>query len=284
MNHPSSKKIFTSTEGMTEECKEALRNLLVAIADTKLLLGYHYGEWTFGTPALEAAIACCSLGQAELGHVRLLHGILNTHFGDDPEQLMEARQPEEFACIAYLDNEIKDWAEFVAANYIVDLAVTILLHALKDSTFQPLHMSLEKMIQEEKYHIHHGQGWFRTIALKSDLTRKVMEKYARQALESVVVWFGPEDFRLDKVLVKDGIKTETNHDILSTLFREVGSLSQSLQLDIGLTQEKYGNWVFNRKISWDNWNPATRRLQPGGPDEEILFHLRGSKNRVFKLN
>ena len=34
----------------------ALRSTLVALSDTKLLLGYHYGEWTFGPPAIEAGI------------------------------------------------------------------------------------------------------------------------------------------------------------------------------------------------------------------------------------
>ncbi|MFQ5771644.1 MAG: Phenylacetic acid catabolic protein, partial [bacterium] len=132
-------KIFDSTEGMSPACKVALRNLLLACADTKLLLGYHYGEWTFGPPEIEAAIACCSLCQTELGHVRLLYGILNKHYGDDPDALVASRKPEEFANISFLDNEIKDWAEFVAANYIVDLAVTTLLYSMQGSTFQPLH-------------------------------------------------------------------------------------------------------------------------------------------------
>lgn len=167
------KKQFATTEGMNLGCKTALRNLLIALADTRLLLGYHYGEWTFGPPALEAAIACCSLGQTELGHVRLLHGILNSHFGDDPDVLVGSRKANEFANISYLDRKLRDWSEFVAANYVVDFALTTLINSMRESSFQPLHMSLDKMIQEERYHIHHGQGWFRTLAQKSDATKKL---------------------------------------------------------------------------------------------------------------
>ena len=134
-------KTFESTEGMTPECKEALRYLLLACADTKLLLGYHYGEWTFGPPEIEAAVAFCSLCQSELGHVRLLHALLTKHYKDDPEKLVESAKPEEFANISYLDNEIKNWPDIVAANYVVDLAVTTLLLSMKNSSFKPLHMS-----------------------------------------------------------------------------------------------------------------------------------------------
>jgi ring-1,2-phenylacetyl-CoA epoxidase subunit PaaC len=275
---------FTSTKGMPPTCKTALRNLLIALADTKLLLGYHYGEWTFGPPALEAAIACCSLGQAELGHVRLLHGILNTHFGDDPDALVESRKPEEFANIPYLDHELKDWSEIVAANYIVDLALTTLLNSLRESSFQPLHMSLDKMIQEETYHIHHGQGWFRTLAQKSDATIKQLKNSAEKALTTVVEWFGPDDSEEDTILVETGIKSDSNAAILQNFLREVGVLSESLKLELGLTKANGKVWQFKNPPQWKNWNPQTRRIQKTGPDEQILYHLRGSKNKVFKLS
>ena len=38
---------FETGADVPEVCRAPLRDLLVACADTKLLLGYHYGEWTF---------------------------------------------------------------------------------------------------------------------------------------------------------------------------------------------------------------------------------------------
>jgi len=274
---------FESTEGMSPLCKQALRSLLLACADTKLLLGYHYGEWTFGPPAIEAAIACCSLCQTELGHVRLLHGILNKHYGDDPDELVENRKPQEFANVSFLDHEIQDWAELVAANYVVDLAVTTLLHAMQESSFKPLHMSLEKMVQEERYHIHHGQGWFRTLARKSDATRQAVGKSVNAALRSVVEWFGPEDCEEDRALVEAGVKAADNQAIKQRFLSEVGALAQDLNVELELSQSGDGVWQSNYQPDWNGWSPSTRRLGAGGPEEEILYHLRGSKNEMFKL-
>lgn len=277
-------RVFDSTDGMSPECKTALRNLLIACADTKLLLGYHYGEWTFGPPEIEAAIACCSLCQTELGHVRLLHAILNTHFKDDPAELVESRQPKEFANVPYLDDEIRDWPDFVAANYLVDLAITSLLFSMKDSSFKPLHMSLEKMLQEERYHIHHGQGWFRTLAKKSAETKTGLAKSAKRALRSVVEWFGPPKAPADRVLVAAGIKADSNEEILSKMMANLSDLCQSLDLEFGLVKSGGDSWELADPIDWQGWNPATRRSSETGPNPQILYHLKGSKNKVFKLN
>ncbi|HEX9653036.1 MAG TPA: Phenylacetic acid catabolic protein [bacterium] len=277
-------KEYESTEGMSPKCRDALRNLLIACADTKLLLGYHYGEWTFGPPQLEAAIACCSLCQSELGHVRLLHGILNAQYDDNPDTLVENRQATEFANIAYLDHEIKDWSDFVAANYLVDLAITTILFSMKESSFQPLHMSLAKMLQEERYHIHHGQGWFRTLAQKNARTKKAIAKSAQAALAKIVEWFGPQNSEEDRLLLEAGIKAEPNAVILGSFLNEVAAVAENLKLDLGLTKGRGKNWKFQHKVKWNGWNPKTRRIDNTGPEERILYHLRGAKNKVFKLN
>jgi ring-1,2-phenylacetyl-CoA epoxidase subunit PaaC len=284
MRTEADKAVFESTDTMSAECKSALRNLILACADTKLLLGYHYGEWTFGPPELEAAIACCSLCQTELGHVRLLHAILNTHYSDDPDDLVESRKPDEFANISYLDEEIKDWPEFVAANYIVDLAITSLLHSMRDSSFKPLHMSLGKMLQEERYHVHHGQGWFRTLGTKNNETKAAMERSARSALLKVAEWFGPADSPEDTALVEAGVKADKNDAILQQLLGELAALTESLQMNLGISRQDGGGWSVELNPDWSGWNSATRRLDKSGPNEDILYHLRGSKNKVFKLN
>jgi len=266
-------KQYDSTEGMSPACADGLRNLLTACADTKLILGYHYGEWTFGPPELEAAIAGCSLCQTELGHVRLLHGLLKRHYGADPVQLVEGRAPAEFASISYLDSDLEDWAELVAANYVVDLAVTRLLHSLKGSSFTPLRMSLEKMLDEERYHIHHGQGWFRTLCGKSEECRGSVEAAVNRALASVAEWFGPAGEPEDEALVEAGVKSRTNPEVLEDLLADIERIAGPLGVEIEVAKPSRP----------DGWSPGTRRARDAGPSEDILYHLRGSKNAVFKL-
>jgi ring-1,2-phenylacetyl-CoA epoxidase subunit PaaC len=263
---------FETTDGMGPECLQGLRHLLMACADTKLLLGYHYGEWTFGTPELEAAVASCSLAQAELGHVRLLHAVLSKHFGDDPDTLVEERANDAYANIAFLDRPIEDWAGFVAANYVVDHAVTRTLHALQGSSFKPLRMSVEKMLDEERYHLHHGRGWFRTLAGRVD-QREALLARVHDALGAVGAWFGPAHEPGDAALVAAGVKTDANATLYQAVVTEVTELAGSLDLRIDV----------DPPAGFDAWTPDNRRMAGGGPDDEILFHLRGTKNEIFKL-
>ncbi|MEX0690622.1 MAG: Phenylacetic acid catabolic protein [Gemmatimonadales bacterium] len=233
----------------------ALRDLLIACADTKLLLGYHYGEWTFGTPELEAAVASCSLSQAEMGHVRLLHAILKKQWDCDPDALVETRDRAEFANIAFLDRPLADWADFVAMNVVVDLAVTRVLHSLRESTVQAIQVNVAKMLDEERYHAHHGRGWFRTMAADPAQRDRLSAATAR-ALASARVWFGPD-----------------HADLAAALKADIDGISPA-----GVAVRELPAPDFAK------WNPVTRRIGGGAPEEEILYHLRGTRNAIFKLN
>ena len=268
----STETTYDSLDALSDSARSELRNILIACSDTKLLLGYHYGEWTFGTPELEAAVASCSLSQAELGHVRLFHAILRKHYGDDSTDLIEKRATSEFGNVTYLDNALPDWPAFVGANYAVDLGATRLIHSLRGSAFKPLRMSVEKIIDEERYHVHHGQGWFRTLAGDANAKADV-EKRVSEAVTSVIEWLGPESNEADAELVELGIKSLSNQQIGAAFLGDVKSLSESLGISISVGD-----------VDFAGWDPATRRTAGTAPDEEILYHLRGSKNEIFKIN
>ena len=264
---------YDSLEGMVAPCPEGLHHLITACADTKLLLGYHYGEWTFGTPELEAAVASCSLSQAELGHVRLLHAILKKHWNEDPEGLVERRGSSQFANLSFLDAPLADWSDFVAMNAVVDLAITHVLHSLRGCAFLPVQGSTEKMLDEERYHAHHGRGWFRTLASR-DGTRERLCAATARALASAALWYGPGGEPEDEALVAGGFKSATNPDLFGALESDIRAMAAATDCRLPpIPAPGFGNW-----------NPATRRPAGTAPDDEILYHLRGTRNAIFKLN
>ena len=262
-----------TTANLDEATKAALHRLLRAIADNKLLLGYHYGEWTFGTPVLEAAVANCSLAQSELGHLRLLDGILKKSFGDDPDAVLANRAPEAFANVRYLDHGLPGWTECVAMNAVVDFAITTLLNTMHDSSFRPVRNSVDKMLDEERYHVHHGRGWVRTWAALGDEEQAALSAQLGIALAHVAEWFGPAGEPDDEALVAAGIKTSTNAEILQLVQAELDRLAS----DVGLSLPGADVPTF------ESWTPAYRRVSSTGPDSEILSHLRGDSNDLFKL-
>jgi len=265
---------FDSLEGMPAAAAEGLHSLLWALADTKLLLGYHYGEWTFGTPELEAAVASCSLSQSELGHVRLLHALLKKHWGDDAETLAERRAPAEFANIGFLDRPVDSWPAFVAMNAVVDLAATRVLATLQGSAFKPLRMSVDKMLDEERHHAHHGRGWFRTLGRRGGTDADRLRTATEDALAAAAVWLGPPDDPGDRALVAAGIRTRSGSDVLAGLAEDLHALAT----ESGITPPA------PVPVAFKAWNPRTRRTAgSAGPADDILFHLRGDANALFKV-
>jgi 1,2-phenylacetyl-CoA epoxidase catalytic subunit len=273
MSHAAVRE-FDSLDGMPAPAAEGLHCLLWALGDTKLLLGYHYGEWTFGTPALEAAVASCSLSQSELGHVRLLHALLKKHWGEDPEGLVERRAAEAFANIAFLDAPVAGWPGFVAMNAVVDLAATHVLAALEGSAFKPLRMSVGKMLDEERHHAHHGRGWFRTVGRQGGDDAEQLKAATGHALGSVAVWLGPGEDPGSRSLLDAGIVSRSPTDLLTALAGDVRQLADEAGIPLPSPAP----------AALEGWDARTRRTAGSrGPADDIVFHLRGGANALFKL-
>jgi len=63
---------------LPKDCVLALVDLVVALADNKHALGLRYGEWCSSGPTIEAGVAATAMAQDELGHARVLYGLLST--------------------------------------------------------------------------------------------------------------------------------------------------------------------------------------------------------------
>ena len=258
--------------------QDDLRPTLVALSDTKLLLGYHYGEWTFGPPAIEAGIAACSMAQEEFGHTRLLHGILKREFELEIDPLADLRAPEAFASIAFLDRRLESWSWLVAANAVVDVALSLVLSSFEGGSFQPLARVVPKMLLEERFHAEHADGWVRLIESEGGPVREALREALAAALRDAAAFFGPPGH--DAELVRAGARTTDDDALRHRLCARIAGLVQEPSA-VGLV-EATGGWALADEPAWSDWDPDRRRLAAGGPDQGMLDELRGTKNVAFK--
>ncbi|MFN2431815.1 MAG: Phenylacetic acid catabolic protein [Gemmatimonadota bacterium] len=269
-------------ELIAEPARRGTRAGLLACADTKLLLGYHYGEWTFGAPALEAAIAACSMGQDELGHARLLHGLLDHFFGLTQEALVEERAGTEWANVAFLDRGFGSWADLVAANALVDLAATLEIAAHRGSSLGALRRVVDKMLQEERFHDEHGRAWFVLAAGRNAESRESVARAVRAALPGVLAFFGEPGSRHDATLLESGVKTRPDDDVREDFLARATRLAA--EAGFGAASQRPGGelWPEDAVLDWSRWDPDRRRVDPGGPSNELLEHLSGARNVEFR--
>src|SRR2546421_12586635 len=99
----------------------SLSDLVLSLADNKQMLGLRYAEWATRAPSLEADIAAAAMGLDDIGHSRVLLGCLEP-LGDDPRGSERESDPSAYLNLAYFDEPWTTWAQFVAANAVLDTA------------------------------------------------------------------------------------------------------------------------------------------------------------------
>jgi ring-1,2-phenylacetyl-CoA epoxidase subunit PaaC len=259
-----------TTEELAPEARQALRDLILTLADSKRLIGILYADWVLGAPELEANIAASSIAQDEWGHSRLLYALLKD-FGDDPEKLEHGREPSDYCNIEALDKRLETWTEFVVANAIVDTALTVQLEALADSRYAPLRQRVQKQLEEERFHFGHGSAWLRRLAAASDESRASLQRELDARWPAVLRWFGPDDFGEPQ-------KAEGLCD------GNGGELRQRFLERVTPIIEGSGLQAPSAEIDFAGWDPASRRSSRTGPDPEAVRRARGDKNRAFLMD
>lgn len=230
----------------------SLSDVVLSIADNKQMLGLRYAEWATRAPSLEADIAAAAMGLDDLGHSRVLYGCLPA-LGDDPRGPEREPDAGSLRSLAYFDEPWNEWAQFVAANAILDTAFTTMIEACAGGSVEVLQQRLRKMLMEERYHFLHGRSW-----LRSGIDQGPLEKAWQEAIE----WFGPPD-------------GET-----AALHRE-GKLSMGPAELRARLEERLETKAPRMRIDWKGWDPVRRRSTPGAIDERTFAMLRGLEERRY---
>lgn len=223
----------------------AMGSLIASLADNKAALGTRYGEWAVSAPTLESAVAAAAMAQDELGHARSTYPVLKALGLEADEETGGDRR------LALLDDELPDWASFVAANILVDGVLTTFVAACVDSSLTQMAQRARKILQEEGAHKVHAEAWARRLC-RSDAQRDAFVARLRQTWEHAARWAGPRDDPGVAAAVASGM----------------------LQADATAQRERVRRWLRDLLASegvavelpepteWSRWDPERRRWEP----------------------
>ncbi|HEX8966507.1 MAG TPA: Phenylacetic acid catabolic protein [Chloroflexota bacterium] len=240
---------------MVQTLDPALRDpmfaLLGSLADNKYVLGRRYAEWCTGAPMLESAVAAAAMAQDELGHARSFYPLLRGFpRGRDTVQ-MEDRgwQQRATSAMTCLDTRFRTWTDFVAANLLVDTALTTLLAAAVESAYEPLRQRARKIQQEERGHWVHATGWTRRLRSSNPPLVSALETFWDDAF----AWFGRSDDPVLGPLAAAGVLAQTPDGLRAALRDRLGPVLDEVGLGAPLT---------TRPAPWHRWDAHARRLRP----------------------
>jgi ring-1,2-phenylacetyl-CoA epoxidase subunit PaaC len=137
--------------------------LLLAIADDELILGWRDSEWTGIAPFLEEDVAFSSIAQNEIGHARALYELAARDLGTTADELAFDRKPEEYRCTQLVELRLPDWERTIARHVLYEQADAERLERLKASDDGEIAGLAAKIDREEVYHRLHAEMWLERL-------------------------------------------------------------------------------------------------------------------------
>ncbi len=124
---------------LAENLEAPLVELLLSVADDKLMLGHRNSDWTGLAPILEEDIAFSSLAQDEIAHAQVLYELASGLDGRSSESLAFGRDPIEYRCarIVELPDDF-DWAFALCRQFFCDHFDALRLGRMARSSYTPL--------------------------------------------------------------------------------------------------------------------------------------------------
>lgn len=271
-----------SASALSDESRQALRDLILSLADSKRVLGLRYSDKMLGAPTLEAGIAASSMAQDEWGHARLTYALLGD-FGDEPKALEYERPAAEYRSHPALDAAIGSWAELIATMLLVDSALTAQYGSLLQSRYAPAHNRVQKMLDEERFHFQYAAGWARRIAAVPAAREELRAALAR-VLAPSLLWLGDDADASAQRLVSEGLSGFDPSALRGRFLARVGPVLEDMGMgeELGVRRDGEG-WSADAALDWSGWNPATRR-SGGSLDEVTAARARGDKNRALRMD
>lgn len=238
-----------SSIGLDDVLLPSLQMWVHSIAENKKLLGRRYSEWSVGGPTLEASVALSAMTQDELGHSRVLYGLLEELAGQRASG--DADWTIEGWALRVLERPWPSWAHVVGAIVFLDTALTVMLEAASASVFTPLQRRVRKMLDEEKYHQIYGVQWLLRLGTLPAV-EPVLRDWCRHIIIDVLGWYGPSGEW--QSLANAGV-LDTDADGLHKRYIE--------------RIRPYAEWIKihpeTMSVPWEQWDPTFHRLRPTSP-------------------
>lgn len=151
-------------------------NLVLSLADDKLMLGHVQSDWTGLGPILEDDIAASSMAQDDMSHALVLYEYLGSRFDLDPDVIAFEREPAEYRCcdMVTMPDEF-DWAFSLVRRWLLSLLAAPILDRLGNSGDEALDERCRKLQAEQAVHVDYLDDWMRRLGTGSSESHQRMQ-------------------------------------------------------------------------------------------------------------
>ncbi|MGH7551052.1 MAG: Phenylacetic acid catabolic protein [Gemmatimonadota bacterium] len=293
--------VVESMDDMTPGYLSALKTQMLVQGDTELMSAPAYYLAAKDAPTISSRIAVSAVIQDELGHANIAYRLLED-LGEDKEQLVFGREPDEFKNPYGFDQALENWAEMAVANGLFDRAGIVLLSDVHENTsYGPLKRALVKVDKEEYFHLRHGESWMRRLSKAGGEVGGMLQRAVDWMFPTGIEWFGlPDELKRHSGQLEFRLKGKTNDELRQSWMESIVPLSEEIGIDIpahynadtGEYDLEYElpcefdpdekRWLFDDTITWEQvWD----RWRGRGPmNERYVEMIQGRGSDLFGGN
>src|SRR5205085_9129975 len=124
-----------------------------------------------------------------------------------------------------------------------------------------LRQRARKIVQEERIHQVHAEGWVRRLAKAGGAVRAALADSINRLWDETLCWFGADDDPNMRRLYQEGIIDATPDELRSRYLQKIMPTLSSLEMDVPVAFDAATKrWQLTQPLSWAEWDAAGRRL------------------------
>ncbi len=254
------------SDWMPREYRRQLIRMIEQHAHSEIIGALPEGTWVTRAPGFKRKLALLAKVQDEVGHGQLLYNAAET-LGKPREDMLNDLVNGKSKYSNVFNYPAPTWADSAVIAWLIDAGAIINQVTNSKGSYGPYCRALERICQEESFHLKYGYENAVTLATGTAKQRQSLQEALNRWWTPVMHFFGPPDktsVHTEK-LMKWKVKLASNDDMrqqfLNTYVPKIWELGLTVP-DSNLHKNKEtGKWEYTEP----DWSELTRVINGDGP-------------------
>lgn len=206
---------------MPAEYRRQLIRMIEQHAHSEIIGALPEGTWITRAPGFRRKMALMAKVQDEVGHAQLLYSAAET-LGKPRERMIDDLLSGKSKYSNVFNYPAETWADTAVIAWLIDAAAIINQVANSKGSYAPYCRALERICQEESFHLKYGYDNVVTLVTGTPQQRGMVQEALNRWWRPIMHFFGPPDkmsVHTEK-LVKWKVKMATNDDMRQQFFNQ----------------------------------------------------------------
>ncbi len=266
---------------MPADYRRQLIRMIEQHAHSEIIGALPEGTWITRAPGFKRKMALMAKVQDEVGHAQLLYNAAET-LGKPREEMINDLLTGKSKYSNVFNYPAKTWADTAVIAWLIDAAAIINQVTNSKGSYAPYCRALERICQEESFHLKYGYDNVVTLATGTPTQRAMVQEALNRWWRPIMHFFGPPDIASvhSEILTRWKVKMASNDDMRQQFFNQYVPKIWELGLTVPDPElrkdEVTGKWSYGDP----DWDEFKRVINGDGPCNKERLAVR----RMAEIN